>query len=362
MLPASPPQRTVDALVKALALPGVGSARLREAIRREGGPEAALKALASAEWPRLGERERQRVAGWARRALETIRRDKVHVLHEASPAYPERLRHLADPPCVVFGRGGLDLLARPSVAVVGTRNASEYGRSMAARIAGGIAAAGTIVISGLARGIDGVAHRAAGSSRTVGVLGCGIDVVYPRQHQDLHGRIARDGLLLTEVLPGAPPAAHNFPRRNRIIAALAEAVVVIDAPQRSGALITARMALEVGRPVFVVPGPATDPRSEGGNTLIRDGATLVTTAAEVLEPLGLPLPPPGAEEEVAPDGLEGVGLALWRQLGAAPRHVDEIAAAVGLEPHHSLASLLALEIQGHARQHPGLRFARSGGG
>ena len=358
MLPTTQSRRTVEALVKALVLPGVGSGRLREAIRKEGGAIDAVRALAAEAWPKLTEGERQRVAGWARRAIQTIQRDGVHVLHEASPAYPERLRHLADPPCVLFARGRLDLLQGPSVAVVGTRNASEYGRAMAARIAGAISAAGTVVISGLARGIDGAAHRAAGASRTVGVLGCGIDVVYPRQHRDLQMRIGRDGLLLTEVVPGGAPAAHNFPRRNRILAALAEGVVVIDAPQRSGALITARMALELGRPVFVVPGPVTDRRSEGGNGLIRDGAALVTSAAEVLEPLGLPLPPPGAEEDVAPDGLDGVGLALWRQLRHAPRHVDEIAAAVGLEPHHSLASLLALEIQGHARQHPGLRFAR----
>jgi DNA processing protein len=217
------------------------------------------------------------------------------------------------------------------------------------------------VISGLAAGIDGVAHRAAGATRTIAVLGCGIDVVYPAAHRALQGQIGQDGLLLTEQLPGAAPLASNFPRRNRIIAGLALGVVVVEAPAKSGALSTASLALNHGGEVFAVPGPITGDRSTGANALIRDGATLVTSAREVLEHLGLPVPQQDKETDVPPVELEGQGLALWRALGAEPRHVDELSAALGLEPRRSLASLLALEVQGHARQLPGLRFVRGHG-
>lgn len=248
------------------------------------------------------------------------------------------------------------------IAVVGTRSASAYGREAAHRIAWGIGAAGVTVISGLAAGIDGVAHRAAGPARTVAVLGCGIDVTYPKAHQRLQEAIARQGLVLTEQLPGAPPARHNFPRRNRILAALARAVVVVEAPPRSGALSTAAQARERGVTVFAVPGPIHQRGSIGVNALIRDGVQLVTDAREILEELELPLPPAGTDEEVPPRELEGQGLALWRALSREPRHVDELSAAVGLDTHRSLPSLLALEVQGLARQLPGLRFVRSRAG
>lgn len=353
-----PPWPVVEALVKALVLPGVGSVRLAEAVHRTGGAPAAVRALAGAVWPGLTDTERHRVAGWARSALRTIRTEDVHVLTPDMPAYPGRLQHLEDPPYVVFARGRLALLDSPLVAVVGTRSCSRYGLELARRIAAGVAASGATVLSGLAAGIDGAAHGAAGAARTVGVLGSGIDVVYPRHHRALHGAIASQGLLLTEQLPGTPPAAHNFPRRNRMIAALAEGVVVVEAPERSGALITARLAMELGRSVFVVPGEVGKRAAVGANALIRDGGTLVTSAREVLEGLKLPLPPENADADLPPTELTGMGLALWRVLGHEPRHVDEVAAEVGLDAHHGLASLLSLEIRGHARQLPGMRFVR----
>jgi DNA processing protein len=244
------------------------------------------------------------------------------------------------------------------VAVVGTRRSTAYGRDAARRIAGGLAAAGVTVVSGLAAGIDGIAHRAAGEERTIAVLGCGVDVVFPAEHRPLQAAIGRDGLLLTEQLPGTAPFGPNFPRRNRIIAGLVRGVVVVEAPSKSGALSTATLALDHGVQVFAVPGPITGDRSAGANALIRDGGVLVTSAREILEALELPLPAEDVEEEVPPIELEGQGLALWRALGAEPKHVDEISTAVGLEAHLSLASLLSLEVQGHARQLPGLRFVR----
>ncbi|NIP82058.1 MAG: DNA-protecting protein DprA, partial [Gemmatimonadetes bacterium] len=241
----------------------------------------------------------------------------------------------------------------------GTRRCSAYGREAARRIARGLATAGAVVVSGLARGVDGAAHEAAGPARTIGVLGNGLDVVFPREHRALQAAIGREGLLVSEQPPGTPPVGFHFPRRNGIIAGLSRACVVVEAPARSGALSTAARTRELGRDVFAVPGPVDAPTSAGANALIRDGAVLVTGAREVLAALGLPPPPPGAEEDLPPDGLEGQGLALWRALDRAPRHVDAIAADVGLDPHHSLASLLSLEVQGHARQLPGFRFARA---
>lgn len=354
-----PEPRVLDALVRAAALPGVGRLRLRRALRDGDTPEGGLLALIERTEIALRESERIRARGWARRALETIHRDDIQVLVPGLTDYPAGLALLEEPPVPLFAQGRLDLLAGPLVAVVGTRAMSAYGRDAAHRIAGGIAAAGVTVLSGLARGVDGVAHRAAGPSRTVAVLGCGLDVVFPKAHAGLQAAIGREGLLLSEQLPGAPPARHHFPLRNRIIAGLARAVVVIEAPPGSGALSTAAHAREQGRDVFAVPGPIGVRGSEGTNALIRDGATLVTSAREVLSALGLALPPGGAEEALPPPELEGQALALWRALGRDPLHADEVAARAGLDPRRGLASLLSLEIQGHARQLAGLRFRRA---
>jgi len=357
--PVRPPPDLLRALIGTAVLPGVGCVGLRAALEDPAGPVVALERLAAEVRAGLGAVDRERAGGWARRALETIEAERVHVLVPGDGSYPERLLRLEHPPCPLFARGSLELLDTPMVAVVGTRRSTPYGRDAARRIAAGIASAGVTVISGLARGIDGEAHAAAGPSRTVGVLGCGIDVFFPIDHHSLQQAIGSEGLLVTEQLPGAPPVAHNFPRRNRIIAGLARGVVVIEAPVKSGALSTARKALDAGQDVFAVPGPIGTRTAAGSNALIRDGATLVTSAREVLLGLGLPLPPDGSEEEVPPRELEGQGLALWRVLGREPMHVDEISTEVGLEPHRSLASLLALEVRGHARQLSGMRFVRA---
>lgn len=356
--PVRPAPDVLEALIMAAALPGVGCSRLAGALRSAEGPRTGLERLAETTRRRLRDVDRDRARGWARRSMQTIDRQRVHVLVPDDNAYPAALRHLEYPPCPLFAQGRLELLDTPMVAVVGTRRSTAYGREAAHRIAWGIAAAGVTVISGLARGIDGEAHRAAGPARTVGVLGCGIDVTFPREHRRLQEAIGREGLLLTEFLPGAPPERHNFPRRNRIIARLARGVVVVEAPAKSGALSTARKALDDGGDVFAVPGRMGERESVGSNELIRDGGILVTSAREVLSKLELPLPPLDYEEEIPPAELEGQGLALWRVLGREPQHVDEISVSVGLEPHRSLASLLALEVRGHARQLPGMRFVR----
>jgi DNA processing protein len=359
MAPVRPAPPVLEALIRAAALPDVGAVRLRAALEDPAGPAPGLQRLARTADARLRPAERDRVRGWAARALQTIDSTAMHVLVPGMDAYPSALTRSAPPPCPLFARGRLELLMTPVVAVVGTRRATAYGREAAHRIAWGLAAAGATVMSGLAAGIDGVAHRAAGPGRTIGVVGSGLDVPFPVAHAELQERIAREGLLLGEQLPGTPPVGHNFPRRNRIIAALARGVVVVEAPVRSGALSTARQALDAGADIFAVPGPIGSEQSAGCNGLIRDGAVLVSSAEEVLDALGLPPPPPASDVATPPEGLEGQGLVLWRALDREPRHVDAIAAATGLDARRSLASLLALEIRGHARQLPGLRFARS---
>ncbi|MFW6330498.1 MAG: DNA-processing protein DprA [Gemmatimonadota bacterium] len=360
--PVRPPPEVLTALLEAATLPQLGGGRLRHALGSLEGPVPALEAMTRAVRKRLAPGQVERARGWARRAQETIERDAIHVLLPDDAAYPPALRAVHQPPCPLFARGRLELLRTPMVAVVGTRNSTSYGRDAAQRIAWGIAAAGVTVISGLARGIDGVAHRAAGPARTVAVVGCGIDVAFPREHTRLQEAIGREGLLLTEQLPGTPPIGHNYPRRNRIIAGLAEGVVVVEAPPRSGALITARHASQGNATVFAVPCPIGYPQSVGANELIRDGAHLVTSAREILLELDLPLPPDDVEAEIPPAELEGQGLALWRAVGREPRHIDEVAAAAGLDAHRSLASLLSLEVRGHVRQLSGMRFVRAEGG
>lgn len=352
-----PPDHVLEALVQAAALPGVGVVQLRRALGSAAGPGPGLTSLIRRTESGLGAGDRTRAAGWARRALETIRRDDIHVLVRGLTPYPPGLLPLERPPLAVFARGRLELLERPMIGVVGTRAMTPYGREAAHRIAAGIAASGAIVVSGLALGVDGVAHRAAGPARTVAVLGCGVDVVFPKAHGELQAAIGREGLLLSEQLPGTPPARHRFPLRNRIIAALARAVVVVEAPPGSGALSTAARARDQGRDVFAVPGPIGARGSLGTNALIRDGATLVTSAREVLAALGLPAPSV-EEAELPPPELEGQALALWRALDREPRHAEDVAARAGLDPQRGLSSLLALELRGHARQVAGLRFAR----
>ncbi len=345
-----------------MAVPGVGHARLRSAVEEAtnaAATAAALRGMIRESTRGLRQAEVQRAEGWARVALRTIDRFGVHVLVPGMETYPESLKNLSDPPFVLFAAGRLELLASPLVAIVGTRSCTPRGAAMATRLGRGIADAGAVVVSGLALGIDGAAHVGAGAARTIAILGCGLDVAYPPRHRPLQRLIAREGLLLSEFLPGTPPAQFHFPRRNRLIAALAKALVVVEAPVKSGALSTVQHALDIGRQVFVVPGSSGSRASAGSNALIGDGAQLVTTAGEVVAGLDLSVCSPAEDEQdVAPEGLHGVGLALWRSLGLTPRHVDQLAAELGLEPRQSLASLLALEIQGHVRQLPGLRFAR----
>lgn len=272
-------------------------------------------------------------------------------------SYPELLRQIQDPPLYLHMLGEILPADGAAVAVVGSRDASAYARHMAAVIAEGVAGRGFTVVSGLARGVDGVAHDAAlrAGGRTIAVLGSGIDVVYPSEHHRLLMRIAKTGAVLSEYPMGTPPDADNFPARNRIISGLSLATVVVEAGERSGSLITARLAADQGREVFAVPGPV-GLRTRGTHQLLRQGAGLAEGAEDVVReiaPQMRPAPPP---EAVVLSDLE---VAVVAQLDALPRSVDEIIARTGLGAAAVLEALLVLELRGVVRQVIGQGFARS---
>jgi DNA processing protein len=270
--------------------------------------------------------------------------------------YPERLRHIHDPPLFLYVLGALDTADAAAVAVVGSRDASAYGRHWTATISEGLATRGVTVVSGMARGIDAVAHDAAlrAGGRTIAVLGSGIDVVYPSEHHRLHMRIAQHGAVVSEYPMGAQPDAENFPARNRIISGLTAATVVVEATERSGSLITAQCAAEQGREVFAVPGPI-GARTRGTHQLLRQGAALAESAEDIVREI-LPHLDPAPPHRAVP--LSDLETAIVAQLDASPRSVDEVIARTGLAASVVLETLLVLELRGAVRQQPGQQFAR----
>jgi DNA processing protein len=264
---------------------------------------------------------------------------------------PERLRQIHDPPQALFLRGQAEaaVLARPAVAIVGARACSPYGAQVARMLGRELARAGLVVVSGLARGIDGEAHRGAleADGITVAVLGCGIDRDYPAVHAELARRIGEQGLVVSEYEPGAEPAPWRFPARNRIIAGLAAVTVIVEARERSGALITADFALEEGREVFAVPGEITSSLAAGTNGLLRQGASPLTAAEDVLELFGLaaaqaPKPKVGATAEI-----------VFARLADGAATADELARAAGLAAGELASALAELELAGVATEADG---------
>ena len=276
----------------------------------------------------------------------------VRWIPRGDAVFPSRLRSIHDPPPGVFIRGdaAVELLERPSVAVVGARACSSYGTEVATSLARELAAAGVVVVSGLARGVDAAAHRGAlEAGVTVAVLGCGIDRDYPRAHAGLAAQIATDGLILSEYPPGVEPAPWRFPARNRIVAGLARATVVVEARERSGALITADLALDEGREVLAVPGEITSQLSRGTNELLRLGATPVTCSADVLDAIGLE---PGVSPDPPP--LVGHAARVHAAVADAPAPADELIRRTGLTAGELAAALAELELLGRVVESDGL--------
>jgi DNA processing protein len=327
------------ALLLLRSLPRVGDLRLSQLLQEHGSAPAALAALPALLPAAAAALAERRVLDRVARAQALIDRLGVSVLTPFDAVYPARLRLLHDPPTVLFALGDLGLAGGMSVAVIGARRATSYGRDAAHLFASGLARHGYHTVSGLARGIDGAAHQATldAGGRTIAVVGCGLDVAYPPEHAELQQRIAAEGLLLSEFLPGEPPLPHHFPRRNRIIAALADAVLVVEAGAKSGVFITVDHALDLGREIFAVPGPIGRDSSLGVHQLIRDGATLVTDIADIVEVLDRDVSP-GHEERTRAAGVE-VGSGRGAQLdpgGPAGRPVKALPAGTrGIAPSRS---------------------------
>jgi DNA processing protein len=272
--------------------------------------------------------------------------------------YPPLLREIPDPPILLWTLGDLSALARPAVAVVGSRRATPAGLTVARSLSRGLADAGIAVVSGMARGVDGAAHEGAleAGGRTVAVLGTGADVVYPREHADLRDRISRSGIVMSEYPPGMPPFAGHFPLRNRIISGLSSAVVVIEASERSGSLITARLALEQGREVLAVPGSVSSGRYAGCHALIKDGAALVETVEDVFHALGWVR---SAPRERALDVNRHELSMLERVMALGEAYTpDALVGETGLSVSRLLAELSRLEMSGSVERVPGGGFVR----
>src|SRR5256712_1826961 len=279
--------------------------------------------------------------------------------------YPERLRAIYDPPAVLYCDGSVEPGDRQAVPIVGPRQATPYGLRIAETLAGELSAMGVTILSGFARGIDAAAHRAglAAGGRTIAVLGCGLDVDYPPGHASLHAEIAGSGAVLTEFAPGTPPRATNFPRRNRIISGLALGVVVVDAAEDSGSLITARLALEQGREVFAVPGPIDVPTSRGPHGLLKQGAKLVATADDIVEELLPQLDRPLQTLQTEPIAAlpEHVELSPSERtvldlISREPLHLDDLTERSRLTTPAVAGILLGLELKALVKQLPGQRY------
>ncbi len=280
------------------------------------------------------------------------------------PLYPARLLETADPPLLLFLHGRAELLARPAIAVVGSRNPTPPGRENAQAFAAHLSRAGWTIVSGLALGIDGAAHEGAlaGDGSTVAVLGTGVDRIYPARHEALARRIAAAGLLVSEFPLGTPPLAPNFPLRNRLIAGLASGTLVVEAAVQSGSLITARLAVEAGREVFAIPGSIHSPLSRGCHALIKQGAKLVETADDVLAELRPAARPASASPPATSPAVPANETRdpVLEALGHDPATLDAIGARTGWPAAELAARLLELELEGRVRRLPGGLFQRCG--
>jgi DNA processing protein len=338
----------------------VGPVTYFQLIARFGSAEAALAAIPDLAARGGGRAPRLAPRALAERELEAVARLGARHLFLGQGLYPALLAELETAPPALIVKGDLALLDRPAVAVVGARNASAAACRFARTLAQGLGGAGAAVVSGLARGIDTAAHDGAIETGTIAVIAGGIDIFYPPENEARQQAIAERGLLVAEQPPGVEPKARHFPYRNRIIAGLAHGTVVVEAAPRSGSLITARYAAEYGREVMAVPGSPLDPRAQGCNQLIREGATLVQDAEDVMEAIGplrlRPLrqaerryTPPPAEAE-ADETARG---AILRLLGPTPVPVDELVRQSGLAPAIVQTVLLELELAGRLERHAG---------
>jgi DNA processing protein len=367
LLPDTPEER--QALVALSMVPGVGPGRIRSLLARFGAATAALTAprKALAEVPGIGPQTATAIASFDDHpAVEAQFRRAVQagatlVTTQEEP-FPRLLREIYDPPAFLWVQGTLFPADEQAIAIVGTRRATDYGKRVAHEFAAALAGQGFTIISGLAYGIDAAAHRGAleAGGRTLAVLGSGVDRIYPSRHLSLAREIAAHGALLSEYPMGAEPEAPNFPRRNRIISGLSRGVLVVEAHETGGALITARMAQEQNREVFAIPGPIHSRASLGSHQLIQQGyAKLVSNVEDMLVELGTPQAQPLPLAPAALPELHPVEQILYTALTDTPVHLDTLCMKTDLDPSTALVYLLGLEFKGLVRQMAGKQFFRA---
>ena len=345
--------------------PFIGPTRLRRLIDHFGDVERAWNASQRELQEVLDERSiesllRTRAKLSLDREMERIERGGITVFTIGDATYPRLLAQIPSPPPVLYVRGTLLAEDALAIAIVGTRRATSYGREVTGRVATGLAEAGVTVVSGMALGIDAAAHHAAlqAGGRTIAVLGSGVDIIYPAEHRSLAERIVENGALISDYPPGRKPDAPNFPARNRIISGLSLGVVVVEAPNRSGALITVDFAADQGREVFVVPGSVLSEKSAGCHRLLRDGARLATSADDILDDLQIGQ----RKEQVAVQQalpLTDAERRLLNHINADPQHIDEIVAAAAIAVSEGLALISMLELKGIVRDAGARHFVRT---
>jgi DNA processing protein len=360
--------RGLSPWLKLAAVPGIGSQTQRQLLGAFGLPEAIFAASGSALRSVIGAELATALHAYdssaeVQAALAWAAEPGNHLLTLADAAYPQVLLDTADPPILLYAKGRLECLQRPALALVGSRNATRQGEENAEAFAEVLSRAGLTIVSGMALGIDAAAHRGGlrGPGSTIAVIGTGIDRIYPARNAALARQIAEAGVILSEFPLGTPPLQHNFPRRNRIIAGLAKGCLVVEAAERSGSLITARLAAEAGREVFAIPGSIHSPVAKGCHKLIKQGAKLVESAQDILEELRLEAllqshPNPAEALENAPvqpltDGDEASK--MLQAMAYDPVSVDTLAERTGLTADSLLAMLLPLELDGRVAQLPG---------
>lgn len=362
------PTDSLAAWLHLTLIPGIGGQTQRTLLQTFGLPSAIFKASGTALRSAVGDKLAETLASHdpqaaIERSLAWAEEPGHHLITLADPAYPPALLDSADPPILLYAKGNVELLQRPMLSIVGSRNATRQGERDAEAFAEHLAAAGLTIVSGLALGIDAAAHRGGlrHAASTVAVIGTGIDRIYPAGNAKLARLIAEQGLLLSEFPLGIGPLAHHFPRRNRIIAGLGQGCLVIEAAAQSGSLITARLAAEAGRDVFAIPGSIHAPLARGCHRLIRDGAKLVESAADILEELHGPgiETPVLSRAPIATPADEGEANII-KALGDAPCDLETLVMRTGLTPDALLAMLLPMELEGYIASLPGGRYQKLG--
>ena len=356
--------------------PGIAARLSARLLREYGSPEGVFRApltgieACNVPAPAAQAIFKKQLFWRAEKELDALRKVGGKLVNWKEPEYPQALLQIYDPPVMLYVQGDAQVLNSPSLSIVGTRRPTVYGSQMAERMGRELAARGLTIVSGLARGIDAIAHQGATAvgGRAIGVLGTGIDVCYPKENKKLYEKVLERGAIVSEFPTGSHPAPENFPVRNRIIAGIPLGVIIVEGKQYSGSLITARLAMEFGREVFGVPGNVTQEVSFAPNLLIKQGAKLVTNAEDVIEELPTPVRAALVKAEaveseqrnlLVADGLSTVQRKIYELLSAEEsRHIDDIVDTSGLNSSEVLATLFDLEMKGIVRQLPGKQFSK----